>query len=402
MPHNLSRNNNQKKIALFIPSLRLGGGERVMIDLANAFARRGYDIDLLVFTADGHFTNQLDPKVHIVSLRARRIIFTLPKLVRYLRRVRPPVLMALDTYNHLLALTARVVSGTDTRIVLRIGTMLSILYTQYTRLNDRMIPPLTRLLYPRADAVIAVSRGVTRDTMHTCNVPEEKITTIFNPKNREAIRAMSRESLTHKWLGDNKDRPVIIAGGRLRPGKGFEDLFEAFALLNKQVPSRLIILGAAGKMTSGNFAELVGNLGIAGDVDFAGYTDNPHAYTARADVFVMPSVREGLPNALIEALMCGTPTVSTDCDSGPREILAPGTDPFKRITEGVEWAEYGALVPVHGIAEMAEALLKLVSDPALSKQYRDASIEGSVAFDEEKIVDEYLNVLNPVSNHTPQ
>lgn len=392
MEHNLLKNNSNI-ITLFIPSPRLGGGERVMIDLANAFVRRGHSVDLVVFTEDGQLGHQLDPNVRIISLKARRILCTLPKLVRYLRYERPSVLLALDGYNHLIALAARAISGVDTRIVLRIGTMFSVLYKGYSRWGDKLIPPLSRWLYPKADAVIAVSEGVAHDIAHTCNVSKEKVTTIFNPKNLEAIRAASRELISHKWFGENKDRPIVLASGRLRPGKGFEDLFEAFAILNRKVSSRLIIVGAGGSVTNGKFAAQVQRLHIEADVDFIGYQDNPHAYTAHADVFVMPSLREGLPNALIEALICATPIVSTDCDSGPREILAPNTDPFKRITEGVEWAKYGALVPVGGIAEMAEALQKILSDASLHERYWRAEEERASVFDEEKIVSDYLKVL---------
>lgn len=395
MPHGSPRSNSASVIALFIPSPRIGGGERVMVDLANAFAQRGHKVDLVVLMESGQFSSQLDPNIRVISIHARRILLSLPKLISYLRRERPSVLMALDQYNHLLALAARYLSGTNTRIVLRIGSMLSRQYGLYTRWGDRLIPILSRRWYPHADAVIAVSQGVARDVAAACMVPPEKIATVFNPKNIETIRQASREPLTHKWLGEHKDRPVVIAGGRLRSGKGFEDLFDAFALLTEKIPSRLIILGPSGTVTTNGFAAHVARLGITEDVDFVGYVDNPHAYTARADIFVMPSHSEGLPNALIEALLCGTPIVSTDCNSGPREILAPETDPFKRITEGVEWATYGALVPVRGIADMAEALTTLATDPALREQYRQAEALRAPAFDEEKIVGEYLNVLMP-------
>lgn len=388
-----------KKIALIIPSPRIGGGERVMVDLANAFVRRGYAVDLLVLRTDGHFAHHLDSKIRVVSLQARRITLSLPKLVRYFRREQPPVVLALDGHSHLLALVARSLSGgVPIRIVLRIGNMLSVLYKRYASFSDKLIPPLSRMWYPKADAAIAVSQGVARDIAQTCGIPKEKITVIFNPKNVEHLQALSRESISHKWLGENKDRPVIIASGRLRPQKGFEDLFEAFALLNRRMPSRLIILGPGGKTTSDKFAAQIERLQIAEDVDLAGYVDNPHAYTARADVFVMPSLWEGLPNALIEALICGTPIVSTDCDSGPREILAPDTDPFKRLQEGIEWAKYGVLVPVHGTAEMAEALERLLTDSPLLGQCQREGKERAAAFDEEKIVDQYLQVLDPLGN----
>ncbi len=385
----------RSKIALFIPSPRIGGGERVMVDLANAFALRGYPVDLLVLNPEGHFAAQIGKNVRIIPLRARRVILSLPKLMQYLRHERPDVLLALNGHTHLLALVARVLTGVQTRIVLRIGNMLSVLYKRYTKLNDRMIPWLSRLLYPRADALIANAKGVARDVVRTCGVSPEKVTVIFNPKNLKRIRAQSEEPVSHRWLGVNKTLPVVIAAGRLREQKGFEALLEAFTCLQTSVPSRLIILGPAGNSTTNRFIAKIAELGITEQVDFAGYVDNPHAYVAKADVFVMPSLWEGLPNALIEALICGTPIVSTDCDSGPREILAPDTDPFMRIQKGIEWAPYGALVPVNGIKEISEAIALLLGDPALREKYRHAERERSVVFDEDTIVDAYLRVLDP-------
>jgi len=136
-------------------------------------------------------------------------------------------------------------------------------------------------------------------------------------------------------------------------------------------------------------------MGVADSVDFVGYVENPYAYIARGDVCVTATYREGLPNSVIEALVCGTPIVSTDCDSGPRELLAPDTDPFKRITTSIEWAKYGVLVPVAGISEMAEALEKLLRDPSLREKYHQGAIARSAIFDEETIIQEYLSVLTP-------
>ena len=263
MGHDLNHNNNNsERIALFISSPRIGGGERVMVDLANAFVRRGYAVDLLVLRTDGQYAHQLDERVRVVPLRVRRILLALPKLIMYLRREHPPVLLALDGYNHLLALAARSISGADTCIILRVGTTLSLLYKQYTLRRDKLVPWLSLKLYPKADAIIAVSEGVAHDVSQTCGVPREKITVIFNPKNIEKIRVASLEPVSHKWLGAHKTRPVIIAGGRLRAQKGFEDLFEAFALLNKKIPSRLIIVGPGGQTSTNKFAEQMKKLGI--------------------------------------------------------------------------------------------------------------------------------------------
>src|SRR5690625_55191 len=184
-------------------------------------------------------------------------------------------------------------------------------------------------LYRHLDAVVTASEGVSTDTRTVTGLPPERIHVIDNPVVTPDLEELAAQPLDHPWFGDN-DVPVILASGRLTKQKDFPTLLRAFARVRQNRPARLIVLGE-GKLRT-ELEALAVKLGIASDVDLAGFASNPYPYVKQSDLFVLSSRWEGLGMALIEALALGIPAVSADCPSGPREILADG--------------RYGALVPV--------------------------------------------------------
>lgn len=381
-----------QKIALCISSFRAGGGERVMVAVANALAARGRQVDLLVLKPVGPYAEHVDSRVRVISLDARRMIFSLPKFVSYLKRERPSVVMALDEYTHILSLAARKLSGSDTRIILRIGNMFTELFKRYEGMKGRVLEFLVRRWYRHADAVIANSQGVRDDIVQVTGISPEKVSVIFNPKDIAALTAQAALPVGHAWL-ERKTLPVVIASGRLREQKNLPVLIRAFDTLRASTPARLIILGAGREEE--RLRDLVRALHLEDAVSFPGYMDNPYAWLAKADVFVSVSLWEGLPNTVIEALACGLPVIASDCDSGPREILAPDTDYRKRITQGSEPALYGVLTAVNDEAALAEALKKLLSDAPLRAQYAAAAVKRSHDFEDASLIPQYEQVLDP-------
>lgn len=382
---------NDKKITFLLSSFRAGGGERVMVDLANGFVRRGYNVDLAVLKPVGQYAEHVDKRVHVISLDAGRMAFSLPKLISYLRTAKPEVLLALDEYTHLLALVARSLSGDDTRIFLRIGNMLSELFRRYQGWKNKLLlPVLVKTLYKKADGIIANSRGVADDVALVTRIEKEKIVVIANLKDLEFIRTRAREEVEHPWLV-HKTLPVVVAVARLREQKNYPLLVRAFANVVKDTPARLIIVG--GGREEERLRTLVDELGLEDTVSFVGYRDNPHAYMGKADVFVQASLWEGLPNAVIEALVCGIPVIASDCDSGPREILAPGTDYRFRLKSGIEYAEYGALFAVNDESALTKVIIKFLNDKVLRDTYTRKSAERAGDFDAEKIIDEYARAM---------
>ena len=203
-----------------------------------------------------------------------------------------------------------------------------------------------RRLLPYATRCVGVSQGVSDDLAVTARAPRHKITTIYNPVVTQALHAKTAEPPSHPWLIDYRT-PVILAAGRLTEQKDFPTLIRAFARLIRQRPTRLIILGE-GPLRQ-ELEGLAQDLGIDDRVSFPGWVDNPFALMSRASLFVLSSIYEGLPTVLVEAMACGCPCVSTDCPSGPAEILEDG--------------RYGPLVPVGDEAALAEAMERGLDEP---------------------------------------
>lgn len=386
----MDSNLNQNKIAIFHTSLFGGGGEKVLLDLAKGFALDGISVDLLLGTTKGQFSKKVEG-VNVIDLHSKRIIYNLPKLVLYLRKNRPTALLTTAEHASIIALLAKMFSFTKTRIFIRIGNPYSILLNGYNNFFDkRIIVFLIRLLYPSAFGFIANAKGVAGDFSRTLNINCERISVIHNPKFIEEIKEKSREEVKHKWL-TQKDAPVIISNARTFPQKDIDTLLHAVALVKEKKDIRLILIG------HGSRDELLfqaKKLGIDDSVDILGFVENPYTYMAHSDVFVLPSLWEGLPNALIEALICGVPTIATDCiGGGSREILAPNTDVSKRMEKGIEYAEYGILTATKDVESIAQAILRLLDDKELSEKYIKKGLERAQDFSHDKIIKRYSEVL---------
>ncbi len=239
------------------------------------------------------------------------------------------------------------------------------------RLRDKV---RYRTLMAHSDHIIAVSEGVRHSVSSKAGVPKERITTIYNPVVTPRLEVLSREIPDHPWLA-GAGPPVILSAGRFVQVKDFPTLIRAFHKLSLVIPSRLILLGDGSQRK--DLTALLRRLDLEDRVSMPGWVDNPYAFMARASLFALSSRMEGLPTVLIEALACGCPCVSTDCPSGPAEILEGG-----RI---------GCLVPVADVEALAEAMRLTLDDPPpktlLLKRAEHFSAENSVAIYERLITE---------------
>ncbi|NWO57347.1 MULTISPECIES: glycosyltransferase [Chromohalobacter] len=333
---------DDKRIAVFLPSLAGGGAERVMVTLANGFAARGVPVDLVVVAAEGAYLEDVSPRVRLVELGASRVLFSLPALVRYLRRERPHALLSALNHANIVALWARKLARTRTRLVVSERNTLS--RDLSSDRFERVVPWLMRLSYPTADAIVAVSGGVADDLAQTVRLPRERIDVVYNPINSN-LPLLSEAPVVHPWLAEGEP-PVIVAAGRLTVQKDFATLVEAFAMVRRTHRARLVILGE-GELRA-TLEARIEELGIAEDVALPGFVDNPYPWMRQASLFVLSSAWEGFCNVLAEAMACGTPVVSTDCPSGSAEILENG--------------KWGRLVPVGDASALARAIAATLDD----------------------------------------
>jgi glycosyltransferase involved in cell wall biosynthesis len=361
-------------------------------------------VDLLVGNANGPLRTLISPKVRLVELEsdgewharglalradplgllrlapvllARHVPKGLPQLgafARELASARPDALVTATPHPNLQGVWARRLSG----VPLRLLVTEHIAPSQKAR---RLLVPLVRHAYAQADAIGAVSRALGDDLARFAGIPRERITTLYNPVVDAAMIEKARAPLDHPWF-DGNGPPVVLGAGRLADQKDFPTLIRAFALLRRRRPARLVILGSAkvhAKTVERRDAllSLAAELGVADDVQLPGSTDNPFAWMARASVFALSSRFEGLGNVLIEAMACGCPVVSTDCESGPAEILEDG--------------RVGPLVPVGDAPALAVAIERVLD----SAPDRDALRRRAEEFGVDRAVDAYLALLFP-------
>lgn len=374
-------------LALYLENLGGGGVQVVFHRLATGLAARGHRVELWVAAARGALAARIPPQVEVVEIPASSRLAaaaaavraggrTAPTLLRCalasrkrdtgfaqlaglaatLRARRPCVLLAATPYRNLEALLARTLTACPTRVFISEHNDLRsdhpFARPPHRAILARLQPPL----YARADGVVAVSAGVADDVARRSGLARDHIAVIHNPAVPPELAARAREAVAHPWLAPGAP-PVVLAVGRLGAGKDWPTLLRAFARLRARPPAadaRLVILGGdrSPERTAKRIAALralADELGIGAAIELPGYVDNPFAWMARAAVLAVSSRNEGFCNVIAEALACGCPVVSTDCPSGPAEILAGG--------------RYGRLVPVGDDAAFAAALAATLAAP---------------------------------------
>jgi glycosyltransferase involved in cell wall biosynthesis len=376
---------------------------RSILNLASGFADRGHRVDLVLCQAVGPYLNQVPAKVNLVELKASpgwrgrarvlsadskalgslllpvllpykapQTVRYLPDLVRYLQREQPVAILSAKTPANLTALWARRLARTPTRVVISERSHLSRVMQSRRKWQWRFVVPVIRRVYPWADAIVSVSNGVADDLSLRTGIPRERITTIYNPVVTLELFSKAAVPLDHPWFQAGAP-PVVLGAGRLTAQKDFPTLLRAFARVHAVRPTRLVILGEGNKRA--DLETLATKLGIAKDLALPGFVDNPYAYMACAAVFVLSSAWEGFGNVLAEALACGCPVVSTDCPSGPAEILDSGV--------------YGPLMPVGDDGALAQAILSVLATPPNPDRLRVRAALFSV----DRAADRYLELL---------
>ena len=355
----------RQPVSIFLPSLAGGGAERAITIVANGLAERGAQVTLVLGSATGPYLDLVRPAVRIVDLGTSSMPRALPRLVRHLRAARPYALLAAMSHANVVAALAHRLAHSKGRLVLSERAHLTSVFAQYRGPRMRLTRALMRLTYPWADQLVAVSHGVADDLPRHVPVARGRVVTVYNPIVDDHLLRQADAAPTHRWLADPQ-LPVILAAGRLIAQKDFATLIRAFAQLRRKRLMRLLILGE-GELREELLA-LALQQGVADDVALPGFEANPFAAMRAARLFVLSSRFEGLPGVLIQAMACGARVVSTDCPSGPREVLEDG--------------RWGALVPVgdaDALALAMEAALDDASPPDVRARAAEFTVEQAVA-----------------------
>lgn len=363
-----------RPLALFLPLLEGGGAERVMLTLAETFVHKGLNVDLVL--VDAHHPksvrlHQVPSGVNIVDLKASGAIHSLLPLTRYLRQQRPFGLLATLNHANIVAIWAKYLSLTDTNVVVRVANAFATEGGLKAWQRDAIPHPLGRIFYPCANAVVALAEDMAQNLIDVLHVPKKVLHVIYNPVMTVRIDELSRYPITHRWFDSGEC--VLLAVGRLESQKDYPTLLHAFKQVLAHRPAQLLILGEGSKRAE--LVSLIQEIGLIDHVELLGFVENPYPYMRQASAFVLSSIFEGFPNVLVEAMACGCPVVSTNCPSGPSEILQNG--------------EYGKLVPIGDSTELANAIIAILDNPPDPKLLK----KRVETFSPELIADQYLALM---------
>jgi len=375
---------SKKLLSLYLPHMYGNGLDRVVLNLAKSFVEFGFNVDLVtpeVSEYQRQATQSLPGQVRNVGLGlpvTKSIFFKkIIKLSQYLKEAKPAIFLANNDYIGVSNL-AKLISGSSTKVVEGVHINVSRYFGNLSGLRGAVRPFLLKQAYRNSDGIIAVSQGVADDIAQLLNIPVEQIKVIYNPVVTPDLQLKASEPINHSWFTAHEP-PVILGAGRLMHQKGYPTLIRAFAQVRKQQNCRLVIIGNETRFKA-ELEALAKNLGVAEDLSIPGFQENPYAYMSKAAVFVMSSEYEGFGNVLVEAMATGTPVISTDCESGPAEILEHG--------------RYGKLVPVGNESKLAEAILATLANPIGSQTLQQRAQD----FTTEAIAQDYLTYFEKLIN----
>lgn len=360
------------KLLLFRPTLGQGGADRVTVTLLQSFDPQVFDASLVLVRREGAMLSILPPDVKVYDLKAKNLKNSWLPLLRVLRAERPDILFSTSSGGNIIAVLSHILARQKCRLILSERNVL--LHGRVT-VKKKIILFLKRLLYRRADHITSVSQGVKDDLIRRLQVADERISVVYNPVITENIPHQAVEPVEHPWFNENI--PVILGVGRLVEEKDFSTLIKAFTVIRAERKARLFILGE-GELRE-NLEQLIVSRGLQEDVQFGGFDPNPFKYMAKCTCFVLSSKFEGLPGVLIQAMYCGAPVISTDCPSGPSEIIESGVDGF--------------LVSVGDVAAMADKLKYLLDHPEVRRQFSQQAQISTQKFKVETVLNYYTNAL---------
>lgn len=331
--------NSTPALAVVLRAFEGGGAQRDMILLCNALAAKGVRIVILALRVDGPLRRLLDPAIRVAEVPGRQLRYAIPSLRRLIRELAPAAVISSEASLNLCALIAvrTLRRASRPKLILREVGSPSVAQRRDPYLQNRIAYRILRRFYSYADRIITLTEGARRDLAENFAVPDPLIAVMLT----NAVVPPAAANRIAQWDGEaGRENDLIVCIGRLSPEKDQRTLIRAVSLLPAAQPWRLAIVGDGPERPA--LQALARELGVADRIVFTGEVSDPFGFTMRARLAVCASVYEGLGNAIIEALACGTPVVSTDCPYGPSEILQSG--------------RYGALTPVGDAPAMAAAI----------------------------------------------
>ena len=348
--------NNKKKVSFFLPSFRTGGSEKIFIELANHLhINFEYDIEMVCVNNEGKLKNILNKNIRIINLKKNSVSESILPFIRYLRDSNSKIIISSMSHCNIMVIISKLISRSKTKIIVRECSSIYVKILPFSlNIKKRIIKILMKILYKKADYVISNSFDLAKHLKKELNLKKVKV--IYNGYELERIKELSLEEPSQNFFNNQK---VIVAVGRLSHEKGLDFLIKAFKIVRKELDCKLIILG------EGPLKKILLNLAkdlcLEKDIHFLGYQKNPYPFIKKSNIFVLPSIIEGLPGALIQALILNKNIISTNCKFGPREILKNG--------------KLGKLIPIKDKKRLAKEIINELNNPSPIKKQIDLDLD---------------------------
>ena len=359
------------KIIVIIPTLNIGGAEKLTVNLINDWINKGHQIELLLLQKEGPLLQELNNKNLIIhNLNSKNTLFSFYPLYKFFNQNKIDIAWGNMSPLTSIIIFAWVLSGKKGKLFVTEHNPLTFQITQLSKLKEFVLRLVFSLSYRFATGITTVSKGIKNDLLQLAHINNDKIDVIYNPvaigKNK-----ISKLFNLEKKIWDSSYNVKLLSVGNLKVQKNHKLLINAFAKLPKNLNAQLIIIGE-GPIRK-ELEELINNLKLSKRISLIGHQKNPYPWYHSADLFILSSNYEGFGNVLIEALECGLPIVSTNCVSGPKEILENG--------------KYGKLVEVNNVDDLKNGIIEQIN----KKHDKKKLIERSQDFLISKISDEYLS-----------
>jgi len=362
----------EKKILIILPNLKIGGAEKLHINLAEEWTRKGCKVEFVLMKKEGEYLKNISRNIVIKPINVDKIRHVLFPLLRYIQKSNPDYIISAMWPLTSVSILAWMFSGRNGKLFVSDHINLT------QELNNIKFPIflaslIIRLTYRYSSGIIAVSLGVKEDIVKMSKLSKERIKLIYNPVASGKTYKIATNLERHKLWGYSSEFNVVSVGS-FKKQKDYCTLIRAFSLIQNEVNGKLVILGDGPQR--GEMENLITKLGMKKYILLPGFTVNPYPWYLSADLFVLSSIYEGFGNVIVEALECGLPVVSTDCQSGPREILENG--------------KYGTLVSVGDIQAIANAIKNHVGKKFNNKKFIERALDFSIP----GISDEYLKYFD--------
>ena len=393
-----------KKILFIVPSLSGGGAERVVATLSRSLSSE-YDVNIAVFSSkriDYEYEGELiDLEIPESQNRLIKDFKALRRIKKIKKEIEPDVSVSFLPEPNMINIMSRT---EEEKIIISVRNIFSRVISKSDVLGVSILKPFFNYFYKKADIIVALSKGAKQDLINNFKISQDKIEVIYNPCDIEGIKKKSKDEEILEREKEIFEKPTIINVGSLTEQKGQWHLIRSFKKIKEEIPEAQLVILGEGKLNK-YLNKLKRDMKLENNVHLLGFKQNPFKYMKESDIFILSSLYEGLGNVIIESMACGTPVISTDCESGPREILAPKTKITKKI-ENIEKAEYGILTPTPDGEKrkankpltkeektLSKAMIEMIKDKRLKRKYSEKSKERAKDFEPEEIYKDWEDLM---------